>query len=257
MPEAIPRQAVRKGVNTPMNEFEKETEKETGNEIGKTEKLDKLDKYEKNIATPVIKRLPRYYRYLRELIRNDILRISSKELARRMNVTASLIRQDLNCFGGFGQQGYGYNVKSLYGEISAILGVDRNYSAIIIGMGNLGRALANNPLFEKRNVSIKGLFDVSKEVIGTEIAGLPVLSMDGVTAFCRENKIDIAVLTLPKPEAPAVAKLLAEAGIRGFWNFSNMELSLPEYNVKIENIHLGDTLMTLCYELAKEDREKS
>ena len=218
--------------------------------------MNKEQKSEKQISSAVIKRLPRYFRYLRELIRNNIMRISSKDLADRMNVTASLIRQDLNCFGGFGQQGYGYNVKYLYNEISTILGVDRHYTAIIIGMGNLGRALANNPLFEKRNVEIKGLFDVSESVIGTEVASLTVLDMKNVTEFCRENKIDIAVLTLPKLEAPAAAELLAKAGIRGFWNFSNMELHLPEYDVKIENIHLGDTLMTLCYELAKQDSDR-
>lgn len=215
------------------------------------------NKNKKQISSAVINRLPRYFRYLRELIRSGIMRISSKDLAQRMNVTASLIRQDLNCFGGFGQQGYGYNVKYLYGEISNILGVENHYSAIIIGMGNLGRALANNPLFEKRNVSIKGLFDVSPAVIGTEIANLKVDDMKNVGKFCKENKIDIAVLTLPKQEAPAMAKLLAQSGIRGFWNFSNMELNLPDFNVKIENIHLGDTLMTLCYELAKEDSEKA
>ncbi len=217
--------------------------------------MNKEQKNEKQISSAVIRRLPRYFRYLRELIRNNIMRISSKDLAERMNVTASLIRQDLNCFGGFGQQGYGYNVKYLYNEISNILGVDKNYSAIIIGMGNLGRALANNPLFEKRNVRIRGLFDVSPNVIGTKVGDLTVMDMSDVSAFCRENKIDIAVLTLPKLEAPSAAKLLAKAGIRGFWNFSNMELNLPEYNVKIENIHLGDTLMTLCYELAKEDNK--
>lgn len=223
----------------------------------KGEYMNKDSKSEKQISSAVIRRLPRYFRYLRELIRNNIMRISSKDLAERMSVTASLIRQDLNCFGGFGQQGYGYNVKYLYNEISNILGVDKNYSAIIIGMGNLGRALANNPLFEKRNVTIKGLFDVSPNVIGTNVADLTVMDMCEVTDFCRINKIDIAVLTLPKQEAPSAAELLANAGVRGFWNFSNMELNLPEYNVKIENIHLGDTLMTLCYELAKEDNEKN
>lgn len=219
--------------------------------------MNKASKNEKQISSAVIKRLPRYFRYLRELIRNNIMRISSKDLAERMNVTASLIRQDLNCFGGFGQQGYGYNVKYLYNEISNILGVDKHYSAIIIGMGNLGRALANNPLFEKRNVEIKGLFDISESVIGTSVASLTVMDMKNVTDFCKNNKIDIAVLTLPKLEAPAAAELLSKAGVRGFWNFSNMELSLPEYNVKIENIHLGDTLMTLCYELAKEDNSEA
>lgn len=210
----------------------------------------------KPISGAVIRRLPRYYRYLRELMRAGVLRISSKDLASRMNVTASLIRQDLNCFGGFGQQGYGYNVKYLYNEISAILGVYEHYSAIIVGMGNLGRALANNPLFEKRNVVIKGLFDVAPDVVGSKIAGLTVSDMKDAEAFCRENGIDIAVLTLPKPEAPAAALTLARAGVRGFWNFSNMELSLPDYPVKIENIHLGDTLMTLCYELTRDAEKK-
>jgi redox-sensing transcriptional repressor len=170
--------------------------------------MNKDQKNEKQISTAVIRRLPRYFRYLRELIRNNIMRISSKDLAEKMDVTASLIRQDLNCFGGFGQQGYGYNVKYLYNEISNILGVDKNYSAIIIGMGNLGRALANNPLFEKRNVKIKGLFDVSQNVIGTKIGELSVMDMADVSAFCRENKIDIAVLTVPKKAAKETAALL-------------------------------------------------
>lgn len=213
-------------------------------------------KNEKQISSAVIRRLPRYFRYLRELMRNNIMRISSKDLAKKMNVTASLIRQDLNCFGGFGQQGYGYNVKYLYNEISTILGVDKNYSAIIVGMGNLGHALANNPLFEKRNVHIKGLFDVSPAVIGKKAGDITIKDMADVSDFCRDNKIDIAVLTVPKLEAPGVARILAKAGVRGFWNFSNMELDLPEYDVKIENIHLGDTLMTLCYELAAQDSKE-
>lgn len=207
----------------------------------------------KPISPAVIKRLPRYFRYLRELIRSGVLRISSKELSERMGVTASQIRQDLNCFGGFGQQGYGYNVKHLYNKISAILGTDRGYCAIIVGIGNLGKALANNPLFEKRGVSISGLFDIRPDLIGTEIGGVPVSDFADVESFLKENHVDIAVLTVPKNQAASVAEKLAACGIRGFWNFSNMELSIPEYPVYIENIHLGDTLMTLCYELAKND----
>ena len=209
----------------------------------------------RQISNAVIRRLPRYFRYLRELIRNGISRISSKELSEKMNVTASQIRQDLNCFGGFGQQGYGYNVNHLYGKISTILGTDRGYTAIIVGIGNLGKALANNPLFEKRGVKITGLFDISDEVIGTDIGGMNVLNYAEIEKFLAENKTDIAVLTVPKNQAKNVAEKLAECGIRGFWNFSNMELALPEYNVKIENIHLGDTLMTLCYEISKLDEE--
>ena len=207
----------------------------------------------KPISSAVIKRLPRYFRYLRELIRGRITRISSKELSERMNVTASQIRQDLNCFGGFGQQGYGYNVTNLYGKISTILGTDRSYTAIIVGVGNLGKALANNPLFEKRGVTITGLFDIDPEIIGTKIGGVTVSDFNSIEEFMQKNKADIAVLTVPKSVAGDVAEKLAKCGIRGFWNFSNMELTLESYNVRIENIHLGDTLMTLCYELTKLD----
>lgn len=205
----------------------------------------------KQISSAVIKRLPRYYRYLRELIRNDVLRISSKELSEKMNVTASQIRQDLNCFGGFGQQGYGYNVKHLYNEISSILGTTKGYNAVIVGIGNLGKALANNPLFEKRGVTITGLFDIDKKIIGTEIDSVKISDFNDIEKFCTENPVDIAVLTVPKNVASDVAERLAACGVRGFWNFSNMELTLTNYpNAKIENIHLGDTLMTLCYKLS-------
>ena len=214
------------------------------------------DPNSKPISTAVIRRLPRYFRYLRELIRARITRISSKELSERMNVTASQIRQDLNCFGGFGQQGYGYNVTNLYSKISTILGTDRSYTAVIIGIGNLGKALANNPLFEKRGVTITGLFDISSDVIGTEIAGVNVSDFETIEAFMAEKKADIAVLAVPKNQAADVAERLAKCGVRGFWNFSNMELTLEKYNVRIENIHLGDTLMTLCYELTKLDDEE-
>ena len=149
------------------------------------------------ISKAVIRRLPRYFRYLRELLAAGIMRISSSELAERMHVTASQIRQDLNCFGGFGQQGYGYNVKYLYGEISKILGVDRCFSAIIVGVGNLGRALINTPMFEKRGVTVKGLFDVSPEVVGTVYDKFTVRHIDEIHDFCRTNGVDIAILTLP------------------------------------------------------------
>lgn len=205
----------------------------------------------KQISNAVIRRLPRYFRYLRELLRSDITRISSKELSEKMNVTASQIRQDLNCFGGFGQQGYGYNVPYLYEQISGILGTDKKYTAVIVGIGNLGKALANNPLFEKRGVKITGLFDIDPDIIGKEIAGIKVQDYSEFEEFSKNNTIDIAVLTIPKAAATDVAKKLASCGVRGFWNFSNMELSVEDYDVKIENIHLGDTLMTLCYELSK------
>ncbi len=205
----------------------------------------------KYISKAVIRRLPRYFRYLRDLLSNDIMRISSKELSERMNVTASQIRQDLNCFGGFGQQGYGYNVKSLYSEISKILGVDKGYKAVIIGVGNLGKALINTPMFEKRGVKLSGLFDVDCDLIGKSFGQLTVMNTDDMETFCRENDISIAILTLPKTEVYDTAIRLASAGVKGFWNFSNAELSLPDYpDVIIENVHLGDSLMALCYEIA-------
>lgn len=210
------------------------------------------DSSEKSISQAVIRRLPRYFRYLRELIRNGTMRISSKDLAGLMNLTPSQIRQDLNCFGGFGQQGYGYNVLSLYLEISKILGIEDNYRAIIVGMGNLGKALAANPLFAKRGVTVAGLFDVNKDIIGTTFAGKTILSMDQVKEFCKNEQISIAVLAVPKSEGLTVAQFLHdECGIIGFWNFSNMELSNKIGNAIIENIHLGDSLMTLCYELSQ------
>jgi len=201
------------------------------------------------VSPAVIKRLPRYYRYLRELIRQDKLRISSSELSRMMNVTASQIRQDFNCFGGFGQQGYGYNVKYLYVKISEILGVNRRFSAIIVGTGNLGRALVRNPMFAKRGVRPMAMFDVDPDVIGTTVADLPVLSMDSLEAYLAENPTDIAVMTMPKECAVEVADRLARAGVAGLWNFTGRELDLHEFGTQVENVHLGDSLMTLCYAL--------
>lgn len=172
-----------------------------------------------------------------------------------MNVTASQIRQDLNCFGGFGQQGYGYNVAFLHDAISEILGIKNKYSAVIIGAGKLGSALANHKLFEKSGVTVRSLFDVDERIIGTTVAGVPVRSMDEAENFCKENKIDIAVLTLPKAATQETANKLASVGIYGFWNFANMELALPEYpDAKIENVHIGDSLMRLCYEMKSDER---
>ncbi len=207
---------------------------------------------EKTISNAVIRRLPRYFRYLRELIRNDIMRISSRELSEKMNITASQIRQDLNCFGGFGQQGYGYNVKFLYSEISHILGVDSGLSAVIVGIGNMGKALVNNPLFEKRGIKVMGLFDTDPNVIGTNFGELSVLDAKNLSSFCNENSIDIVVLTIPKAAAKNAVDVLCETNIRGIWNFSNAEITLPEdKNIHVENVHLGDSLMALCYEVAQ------
>ena len=204
-----------------------------------------------HVSPAVIKRLPRYYRYLRELLANDILRISSGELSKLMHVTASQIRQDLNCFGGFGQQGYGYNVKYLYGKIGEILGVTHNFSAIIIGSGNLGSALAASPIFERRGVRLTALFDSSPAVIGKNISGYTVKSMDELEEYCKNNTVNIAVLTLPKSAVRETADKLADIGIKGLWNFASTEIDLSHKGTVVQNVHMGDSLMTLCYELTK------
>ena len=208
------------------------------------------------VSAAVIKRLPRYHRYLGDLLAEGKLRISSQELSEIMNVTASQIRQDLNCFGGFGQQGYGYNIKYLYGKISELLGVTEGYSAVIVGAGNLGRALAATRMFGRRGVERLALFDVDENIIGTEIYGIKVYSVKELFDFCKNQSVDIGVLTVPKEAAYEVAQTMVSAGVKGIWNFANMELKLDNKNVIVENIHLGDSLMTLCYEI-KSKNEKS
>jgi redox-sensing transcriptional repressor len=200
-----------------------------------------------DVPPAVIKRLPRYHRYLGELLREERYRISSAELSEIMGVTASQIRQDLNCFGGFGQQGYGYNVKYLHGKISELLGVSEGYRAVIVGAGNLGRALAATRMFERRGVKRLAMFDVNPEVVGTEIYGIPVYHVSTLSEFCRNENINIGVLTVPKEAAYDIALTLKDAGVMGIWNFANMELSLKCEVPIIENVHLGDSLMTLCY----------
>ena len=201
------------------------------------------------VSPAVIRRLPRYHRYLGDLIRAGKMRISSKELASLMGVTASQIRQDLNCFGGFGQQGYGYNVKYLHSKIGELLGTDEGYRTVIIGAGNLGRALAATHMFDRRGVTRLALFDNNASVIGAEIYGIPVYHVDMLGAFCEENKVEIGVLTVPKEAAKSVADVLVKSGVKGIWNFANMELKVEDPSVVVENIHLGDSLMTLCYEV--------
>jgi len=215
----------------------------------------------KKVSIAVVKRLPRYYRYLADLLKMDITRISSKELSARMGITASQIRQDLNCFGGFGQQGYGYNVESLYNEIGKILGLDNDYRAIIVGAGNMGQALANYENFERRGFKIVGIFDVDPELVGRHIKGLEVLHSDTLDEFTKSNKVDVAMLCVPYDKTPIVADRVARLGIKGLWNFSPMDLKLP-YDVVIENVHLSDGLMVLGYRLnemlkrEKEDKKK-
>ena len=213
---------------------------------------------DKRISKAVIRRLPRYFRYLRELIRNDIMRISSRELSEKMNITASQIRQDLNNFGGFGQQGYGYNVKSLYSEISHILGVDSGITCIIVGMGNIGKALVNNPLFEKRGIKITGLFDADPNVVGTQYNQLCVSDVSEMENFCKNNNVDIAVIAIPKANANETVEKLANVGVKGFWNFSNAEINRIEgKKIFVENVHLGDSLMALCYDVCSYKAENN
>lgn len=211
---------------------------------------------EREISQAVIRRLPRYYRYLGELIEENVERISSNELSRRMKVTASQIRQDLNNFGGFGQQGYGYNVRYLYAEIAKILGLDTDHNMVIIGAGNLGQALANYASFEKRGFILKGMFDVNPRLKGISIRGVEIRMMDELKEFIIENEIDIAVLTIPKAKAREVAALLAENGVRAIWNFAHTDLNLPE-NVIVENVHLSESLMRLSYNLSRYNKEHS
>lgn len=228
------------------------------------ESIDKIHgTYEKKLAdvqkpqvsSAVIKRLPRYHRYLSDLLRDGKLRISSGKLSKIMGVTASQIRQDFNCFGGFGQQGYGYNIKYLHGKIAELLGVEEGFNAIIIGAGNLGRALAATHMFERRGVTRIAMFDVKEELFGTEICSLPVYPISSLAEFCKNNKVDIGVLTVPKEAAADIVDVLAKNGVRGIWNFANMELKAPSKEVIVENIHLGDSLMTLCYELKQRSEE--
>lgn len=214
--------------------------------------------YDKTISSAVIKRLPRYYRYLGELIENDVVRISSKELSMKMNVTASQIRQDLNNFGGFGQQGYGYNVEYLYTEIGKILGLDRKYNVIIIGAGNLGQALANYTDFERRGFYIRGIFDVNPRLVGMSIRGVEIHLIDELEEFIKKTPVHIAALTIPKMKAPQVAQELVRLGVRALWNFAPTDLNVPK-DVMVENVHLAESLMRLSYNLkaAEELNENS
>lgn len=204
----------------------------------------------KPVPYVVVKRLPRYYRYLGELLREGITRISSSELSQRMGVTASQIRQDFNCFGGFGQQGYGYNIETLQREIGDILGLSHGYKTIILGAGNLGHALANHNGFEKRGFMLTGIFDVNPKLIGTVINHVPVMSIDKLEDFCNENQIDIAILALPNEAIDEVVPRLVQLNIKGLWNFSYKDIEVPPH-IAVENVHLSYSLMTLSYRITK------
>ena len=208
-----------------------------------------------HISPAVIKRLPRYFRYLRILIREGKTRISSAELSKRMNITASQIRQDLNCFGGFGQQGYGYHVNYLYARICELLGVGAGLQAVIVGAGNLGRALAKNEMFEKRGVDVVAIFDNNPALVGQKVNEIPIIHIDEFERYAATHTIDMAVLTLPKEFALEMAQRIADTDISGIWNFTSQELDSLEGDVVIENVHLGDSLMTLNYLIANKDKE--
>ena len=203
-----------------------------------------------NISDAVIRRLPRYYRQLTDLCERGVVRISSHSLGQEMNITASQIRQDFSCFGEFGQQGYGYNVEELRAEIGHILGVDNDHQIIMIGVGNLGRALLQNFQFSQIGFSMDAAFDVSPAVIGTKVNGVPVYALDELDEYIRTHNVDVVVLTIPQAVAQEVATRLMDLGVRGFWNFTNVELSSTNPDVKFENIHFADSLLTLSYRIA-------
>lgn len=209
---------------------------------------------EKEISQAVVRRMPRYYRYLGELLEKGVERVSSNELSKLMKVTASQIRQDLNNFGGFGQQGYGYNVRFLHEEIGKILGLDQTHSLIIIGAGNLGQAIANYGRFDRLGFRTVALFDVNPAVIGKVIRGIKVYSLDDLESFCSKQKVDIAALTMPKQSADNTAQRLVELGIYAIWNFAHVDLDVDDESVIVENVHLSDSLMQLSYNIAKNKK---
>ncbi len=210
---------------------------------------------EKEISQAVIRRMPRYYRYLGELLDDGVERISSNDLSNRMKVTASQIRQDLNNFGGFGQQGYGYNVQYLYDEIGKILGLNQQHNIIIIGAGNLGQALANYVKFEKLGFKIVALFDVNPELKGKTVRGIPILMLNELDDYCANNHVDIAALTMPKSKADTIAQKLVDLGVKAIWNFAHVDLDIENNeDVVVESVHLSDSLMQLSYNIVKNKK---
>ena len=203
-----------------------------------------------NISDAVIRRLPRYYRQLTDLCARGVVRISSHSLGQEMNITASQIRQDFSCFGEFGQQGYGYNVEELRAEIGHILGVDNDHHLIMIGVGNLGHALLQNFRFSQTGFSVDAAFDVSPTVVGTTVNGVPIYAMADLDSYIREHSVDVVVLTVPQSVAQETADRIIRLGVRGFWNFTNVELVSSDPDVQFENIHFADSLLTLSYRIA-------
>ena len=217
-----------------------------------------MARYE-GVSVSVIRRLPRYHRFLYDLLQKGVHRISSRELAELMSLTASQIRQDLNCFGGFGQQGYGYNVDALYEEIGKILGLDKNLKIILLRAGNLGMALVKHLSFEAKGFQLVGIFDQNPKLIGQKIHGVEIMSESTLESFCKEVKPDAAILCLPKEVVEDLGDRLISYGVRGFWNFSHYDLGLRHRDsdtpIAVENVHLGDSLMTLCYQVTQLDEE--
>lgn len=209
----------------------------------------------RSISMAVIKRLPKYYRYLRELDKNDVDRISSKELSEKIGFTASQIRQDLNCFGDFGQQGYGYNVKDLYNQISLILGLNKEYKGVIIGAGNIGQAIANYSRFSQIGLNIEAIFDANPKLIGMRIRDIEIEDIDVLKDYLKDNKIDIGIICVPRINAQKVSDILVENGVTGIWNFAPVDLLVPE-EVTVENVHLSESLLTLIYLLHDKDESK-
>ncbi|WP_024613874.1 redox-sensing transcriptional repressor Rex [Clostridium sp. Ade.TY] len=209
----------------------------------------------KPISMAVIKRLPKYHRYLNELLKNDVDRISSKELGEKIGFTASQIRQDLNCFGDFGQQGYGYNVRELASQISTILGLDKEYNAVIIGAGNIGQAIANYTRFGKMSFNLEGIFDANPKLLGMKIRDVGIQDIDNLEGFLKDNKIDVGVICVPRINAQKVCDTLVEGGVKGIWNFAPVDLSVPE-DVTVENVHLSESLLTLIYLLHDKNNNR-
>lgn len=208
----------------------------------------------KNISMAVIKRLPKYYRYLGELMHNDVDRISSKELGEKIGFTASQIRQDLNCFGDFGQQGYGYNVTELYNQIKSILGLDRGYKAALVGAGNIGQAVSNYSRFDNLGFRISAIFDANPKLIGMKIRDVEIKDIDEMQETVEKEKIEIGIICVPRKNAQTVVDTLIKGGVRGIWNFAPVDLVVPDY-VKVENVHLSESLLTLIYLLNDQDNK--
>ncbi|MBE7056470.1 MAG: redox-sensing transcriptional repressor Rex [Ruminococcaceae bacterium] len=209
---------------------------------------------DKKISIAVIKRLPRYYRYLSDLLDAGITKISSKELSERMDLTASQVRQDFNCFGGFGQQGYGYNVRKLYEEIAEILGIEQAYDVVMVGAGNMGQAVAKYDNFKRRGYNLNAIFDINPDVVGNTIAGIPVYHLDDMVEYIKTHKTDIVTLTVPAKVGTTIVDMIGGLGIKGIWNFSYADLheAAEKYGIIVENVHLSDSLMILGYRLHTE-----